>query len=243
MNSLFDIPTEQPVQLLQLEEVASGLRVVIDQPKWFMREGLLVVNLFVEDTRIYSLAFSFAFESGRVVAYIGAVQGVDTEGILEEYKSLTKLLHGMRPRDFLLEVFRTLCRCAGVHSIYAVDDAKRQHRSDYYQGQAKSLFCDYNSIWLDRGGVWHDPDFFLLAVNTPVKNLDEIPSKKRAMFRRRYELLQSIEERIQGVLDNRRRRVIPLPEKSPATKPGVGGWLNSMGCFGSEFIMSVAGII
>lgn len=242
INPQFDISVQQSWQVLNLEENMAGLRVVIDQPKWFMREGLLVINLFIAETRIYSLAFSFSYESGRLVAYIGAIQGVDTEGILEEYKNLTKALHGMRPRDFLLEAFRTLCRCAGVHRIYAVDDAKRQHRGEYYRGQAKSLFCDYNSIWMDRGGVRHDEDFFLLSVHTPVKSLEEIPSKKRAMFRRRYEFLQSIEERMQEILGKpqRKNNVIPFTGKRAARKQGLSAWLNSVGCFDAEFILTVA---
>ena len=215
MGSIFDFPMDKAVLLLNLEEVTPGLRVIMDQPKWLMREGLLVVNLFMADVRIYSLAFSFALEDDQVVVHIGAVQGVDTEGILEEYKTLTKALHGMRPRDFLLEVFRTLCRCAGVAKIYAVDDAKRQQRSSYFgAAKANSLFMDYNDIWVERGAIRHNDEFFILSLDTPMKNLDEVASKKRAMFRRRYELLHSIEQQISGVLNGlTARNVISVPGK------------------------------
>lgn len=193
-----DFPVNEMLPLLDLADVAANLRVVLDQPKWFMREGLFVINLFMLDVRIYSLAFSLAFEEGKVVAHIGAIQGVDVEGILGDYKDLTKSLHGMRPRDFLVELFRIFCRCMGVTRIYAVNDAKRQHRSSYF-GSAKSevLLLNYNDIWLERGGVQDSEDFFVLSVETPMRNLEEVPSKKRAMYRRRYELLQSIDEQMQ----------------------------------------------
>lgn len=195
-------PVNEQLSLLDLADVADNLRVVLDQPKWFMREGLYAINLFVLENRIYTLAFSFAFDEGAVVAYVGAIQGVDVEGILGDYKDLTKALHGMRPRDFLVEMFRTFCRCMGVTKIYAVDDAKRQHRSSYF-GSKKSgeLLLNYNDIWLERGGVRDSEDFFVLSVETPMRSLDEVPSKKRAMYRRRYELLQSIEERVQANLN------------------------------------------
>ena len=198
MNANLDFPCNDALTLLDLSDVATNLRVVLDQPKWFMREGLFVINLFALDARIYSLAFSFAFEDDMKIATIGAIQGVDTEGILDDYKDLTKALHGMRPRDFLVEVFRIFCRCVGVSRIYAVDDAKRQHRSSYF-GEAKSetLFMSYNDIWTERGGVQDSEDFFVLAMDTPMKSLEEVASKKRAMYRRRYELLRSIEERMQ----------------------------------------------
>jgi uncharacterized protein len=214
MGPSLDFPVSQALLLLDLGEVVPNLKVVLDQPKWFAREGLLVINLFISDVRVYSLAFSFAFESNHIVAYVGAIQGVDTEGILDDYKYLTKALHGMRPRDFLVEVFRILGRCAGVSRIFAVSDAKRQHRSSYFDAEKSRVFVDYNGIWSERGGVQDSEDFFVLSLETPMKNLDDVPSKKRAMFRRRYELLQAIEKRIQSVLENHSAgNLIPIPGK------------------------------
>jgi uncharacterized protein len=201
IGSVLDFPINGQLLLLDLTDVSANLRVVVDQPKWFMREGMLVLNLFSQDVRIYSLSFSFALEKGKVVAYVGAVQGVGVEGIMGDYKDLTKALHGMRPRDFQVELFRIFCRCLDVSKIYAVNDDKRQHRSRYF-GTAKSefLFLNYNAIWQERGGVRDGEDFFVLSIETPVKKLDRVPSKKRAMYRRRYELLKSLEERMQVTL-------------------------------------------
>lgn len=203
MGTMLDFPINESLTLLDLADVATNLKVVLDQPKWFMREGLLVLNLFMSDTRIYSLAFSFASESDEVVTYVGAIQGVDTEGILDDYKNLTKALCGMRPRDFLVEVFRILCRCLDVSKIFAVSDARRQHRSSYFDSNNSKVFVDYNGIWGERGGVRDSEDFFVLSMETPKKSLDEIPSKKRATYRRRYELLESIEVRMQAILNDR----------------------------------------
>lgn len=198
MNPILDFPVNEMVPLLDLEDIAANFRVVLDQPKWLMRDGLFAINLFLLENRIYSLVFSFGFEGSKIIAYIGGIQGVDVEGILDEYKGLTKALHGMRPRDFLVELFRIFCRCVGVTKIYGVDDAKRHLRSRYF-GTKKSekLFLNYNDVWLERGGVQGNKDFFVLSIETPLKNLDEVPSKKRAMYRRRYELLQSVEDRMQ----------------------------------------------
>lgn len=197
LNSLLDFPVKEMVLLVDLADIAPNLRVVLDQPKWFMREGLLAINLFALEVRIYTLAFSLALEGDNVVAHIGAIQGVDVEGILCDYKDLTKALHGMRPRDFLLELFRIFCRCVGVTRIYAVNDAKRQHRSPYFaSAKSEELLLNYNDIWTERGGVQDGEDFFAFSVETPMRNLDEIPSKKRAMYRRRYELLQLLDERM-----------------------------------------------
>ena len=201
MGTMLDFSSDKALTLLNLVDVDTDLRVVLDQPKWLIREGLFVINLFLRDVRIYSLAFSFAFEDAKIVTFIGALQGVDSEGILENYKRLTKKLHGMRPRDFLIELFRIFCRCVGVSKLYAVNDAKHLHNSSYF-GKTKSrkIFQNYNGIWTERGGVQGNEDFFVLSLETPVKNIDEISTNKRAMYRRRYELLESLEERMQITL-------------------------------------------
>lgn len=193
----FDFSIDQSFELLDLADVQESLRVVLDQPRWFMREGQLVMNLFAGEARIYSIAFSFGREAGETVAYIGAIQGGNKDGVMADYKDLTKTLHGMRPRDFLVELLRSLCRTAGVTRIYAIADASRQHRSSYF-GRAKLdvLSLDYDEIWTERGGVKANGDFFALAMEPALKPLEEVASKKRAMYRRRYELLESLDARI-----------------------------------------------
>lgn len=206
MGTVLDFPVNEQMLLLDLADVASNLRVVLDRPKWFLREGMLVLNLFAQEIRIYSLAFSFAFEEDKVVAYIGAIQGVNVAGIIDDYRDLTKALHGMRPRDFQVELLRMFCRCLGISRIYAVADDKRQHRSSYFgTNKSDALFLNYNVIWEERGGVRHSDDFFVIPMETPMKSLDAVPSKKRAMYRRRYQLLQSLEKRMQVALN-----MIPL---------------------------------
>jgi uncharacterized protein VirK/YbjX len=214
MGATLDFPMNQALQLLDLEEVVPNLRVVLDQPKWFIREGLLVINLFISDIRIYSLAFSLAFESGHIVAYIGAIQGIDTDGILEDYKSLTRSLHGMRPNDFMVEIFRIFCRCAGISRIFAISDDRRQHRSSYFDAEESKVFVNYNGIWKERGGMRDSEDFFVLSLNTPFRNLEDVPSKKRAMYRRRYEFLQSIVVKMEIFLNERAANKVPIPDSS-----------------------------
>lgn len=192
-----DFPIDQSIQLLDLADLQPGLRVVLDQPRWFMREGQLVLNLFDAQSRIYSVAFSLAEEEGALVAYVGAIQGGNTDGVMADYKDLTKTLHGMRPRDFLVELLRSLCRSLCVSRIYAVADASRQHRSSYF-GDAKSaiMSLNYDEIWMERGGVKVNDDFFSLALEAPLKPLEEVASKKRAMYRRRYEMLDELDRRM-----------------------------------------------
>ena len=194
-----DFPTDGTLRLLDLGDLLPRLHLVLDQPRWFMREGQLVMNLFLTDLRIYSLAFSFTREAGQITACVGAIQGGNVDGILDEYRDMTKTLHGMRPRDFLVELFRAFCRYAGVAKILAVADGSRQHRSIYFgDAKASTLSINYDEIWLERGGIRQGPDFFELSLEPQLKGLDDVPSKKRAMYRRRYELLHDLNLRMQA---------------------------------------------
>lgn len=200
MGAPWDLAPGDALSLLDLDELSGGLRVVLDQPQWFMREGQLALNLFAGEVRLFTLAFSFGFDADGITAYVGAIQGGNTTGIQEEYKDLTKSLHGMRPRDFLVELFRTFCRCLDIPRIHAVADAARQHRSKYFgAAKAATLILNYDEIWRERGGVKADDGFFILSCTAPVRNLDDVPSKKRAMYRRRYELLFELENKLRSM--------------------------------------------
>lgn len=193
-----DFPLDGALKLLDLAEVHENLHIVLDQPIWFMREGQLVINLFLGNVRILSLAFSLARESGKVVAYVGALQGRNLDWLLDANREITKSLYGMRPRDFLFELFRDFCRIVGVSKIYAVSESSRHHRSGYFATKTKSeeLKLNYDEIWIERGGILENLDFYVFSVNVQKKNLEEVSSKKRSMYRRRYDLLKNIEARM-----------------------------------------------
>jgi uncharacterized protein len=194
-----DFPLDGALKLLDLTNVYKDLHIVLDQPRWFMREGQLVISLFLDRTRILSLAFSFAHESGKVVAYIGAIQGRNFDWSLNMNRDLTKAMYGMRPRDFLFEQFRGLCRTLGVSKIYAVSNASRHHRASYFGEKIKKgeLVLNYDEVWIERGGILEGSDFYVFSVNVQKKDLEQIPARKRSMYRRRYEFLDITDARMQ----------------------------------------------
>ncbi len=200
LGAPFTFSADKRLILLDLEDILPGFKVVLDQPKWFMREGMLVVNIFINDFRAFSLAFSFfKEEDGAITAYIGAIQGRNREDILATYRDLTKKLFGIRPRDFLIEIFRMVCQAAGVERILAVADAYRHHRHAYFKNKT-DFSTNYDEIWLDRGGVIVDQQTFELSREISRRDLADIKPKKRSMYRKRYEFLDAIGERLQDDL-------------------------------------------
>lgn len=194
LGGAIDFPVDSKISLLDLGDIREGLHVIVDQPVWFMREGQLAINLFLGDVRMYTLAFSLFHQENEIAAFVGAIQGRDIEGALEEYRELTKASHGMRPRDLLIEIFRMFCAKLGVTQIFAVSDEYRHHRDRRYFGQrsTKKFSTNYNEVWADRGAVRADPMFYQLDVSDTERDLATIPSKKRSMYRRRFEMLRHI---------------------------------------------------
>jgi uncharacterized protein VirK/YbjX len=194
---LLDFPMNATLILLDLAEIQQGLRVTIDQPRWFMREGQLVINLYMAEMRIYSLAFSLYQEAnGQFVAVVGGIQGsgCELDDARGEYRILTKAAHGMRPRDLLFEVFRMFCAKIGVDDIVGVANEFRHHRHSYFR--PKTFSTDYNEIWADRGGIRINAMFYRLDPYRKQKSLAEIRANKRAMYRRRYQMLDSLNEQL-----------------------------------------------
>ena len=192
----FDFSVEERLVLADLGELRPGLALVLDQPGWFMREGGLTLNLFVDHFRAFSIAFSlFRDADGRRAVLIGGLQGRNTDGALDLYRALTKDLHGLRPRDVLLDVLRMLCRAIGVERILAVSDAARHHNHRFFGGSAK-LTQDYDLVWEDRDGVRLDALTYELPLDPPRRDLADIKPNKRSMYRRRYTFLDQLEAQL-----------------------------------------------
>ncbi len=191
----FPFSVTDKIILADIGDYFSGMSLVMDQPRWFMREGQLTLNLFVEDFRAYSVAFSF-FEHGpsRVEVFIGGIQGRSSKDATELYRRMTKELHGMRPRDFLFECLRCVARECGAVRILAVDDADRHHRHRYFG--SKDVTGCYDEIWRDRGSLRIENGFHVISVEIALREYDSIKPNKRSMYKKRYDMLEDIFGRI-----------------------------------------------
>jgi uncharacterized protein VirK/YbjX len=191
---------QQEIHVAALENEYAGLRLVLDKAAWFLREGEVVLNLFVADRRIYSVAFSLAIEAGMPVVLVGAIQGANVEGISEVYKELTRATHGMRPRDLLITTLQMLCQHIGIGRLFCISNDCREHNSQYFgDSHRKKLRADYNEIWIEHGGVALDTGFFEIPVQVKYRQMQEIPSRKRAVYRRRYEMFGRLEAAIAAI--------------------------------------------
>lgn len=211
-SGILAFPLDGSIELGALHWLQEGLRLVLDKPPWFSQEGEVAISIFKDKLRLYSLLFSLGVIGNLRVVFVGALQGASPQAVqsfgngqqaLDIYKELTHLLHGMRPRDLLFNVFRTLSRQLGASLILAVTDRANVERSGYFLGGAR-MQAKHDETWAEYGGqLSADGAFFEIPTTRALRSLDEVPSRKRAQYRRRYEML----ERIDGELTARLREL------------------------------------
>lgn len=184
-------------KIIDLHEHSPNTSIVLDRPSWFAREGEIVINLFKDDERIQSLAFTLASLNNQLVIYIGAIQGkhADDNSLLV-FKTITKDLHGIRPVNFMITLLKLIADRIGVKAIYAVSDLNRHHHHPYFKGAMPKMLNSYNTAWEEHKGIKLDNGFYHLPVAEQRKIPTDIPSNKRAMYQRRYQMLDEIKNTI-----------------------------------------------
>lgn len=194
----------QPKVLLDLSQYSAGTMITLDKARWFVREGELVLNLFKDELRLMSVAFTFSKLNDEFVIYIGAIQGkqpcCETLLLLKEQ---SKNFEGLRPADLLLEVLRMMAANLGAKKILAISDENRHHRHKHFsQLHSNLLKTNYNEKWLENQGVPLNNGFYLLPIKKLRRDLTEVASNKRAMYRRRYNILDEIEVALNQALNS-----------------------------------------
>ncbi len=180
----------------------SGCRIVLGYDGTFRREAELALSIIdSEGLRLYSCAFSLAGSVDRLILMIGSMQGPEpaVDNAQDRVRELTKEGHGLRPKSLLVQLVLQLAQSMGAAEVLAV--RKRAHvfqAKRYSSKQKANLQADYDELWQEFDARGVDANFVALQAQ-PRKPLEEIASKKRAMYRRRYEwldlLVQEMNER------------------------------------------------
>lgn len=198
IGGIVDVEPEAVADLIELP-FSPEYRVSLDQPRWLLREGQLALSIWERDDRIFSVSFSLRTDEGIRTAFVGGIQGrrqvEGEEDVLERYRRFTKNAHGARPRDFTLEVFKVFCKVIEVNRILAVSQDNHP-----LTGVSGGFSLAYDEVWQERGGTYDGHGFYALPVGVSMKSEDEIPAKKRSLYRRRGAMFADIEHRLSECL-------------------------------------------
>ena len=186
---------------LDNEELALMLYYEAGQRK----EGLLSVMLRLSTKPLYQIIFWIApNKAGQPSMWIGAMQGPNMDNAREIVKQTTKLCHAYRTKNLILYAAQAVARSLGLSHIYAVTN------EGYYTNNHvridKKLKTDFSDFWREAGGrETEDNRFDELPLVETRKTMEEVPTRKRAVYRRRFEMLDELDATVAARMKEWRR--------------------------------------
>lgn len=158
------------------------------------KEGEVILKCLDEQQVILAkLIFTLCPENGKKTFLIGGLQGAQHGIPHERIQKATKACHGLFPKRLVLEALCLLAKQWGVEQILAVGNGTHIFRSWRYEKKKKQrMYADYDNFWLSMNAAQREDGLFMLQADITRKSLEEIASKKRAEYRRRYVLLNAL---------------------------------------------------
>lgn len=183
------------VQTLVATEVKNGtrLRICASAATGAQREGESTLWCYCDDVALATLTFSVVEECGEAVVKIGGLQGAKKTVPHEAIRQATRACYGLFPKRLLVEALGLLACREGIARIYAVNDRGHIFRALRYRfSKGRKFFASYDAFWASINGVAVHRYYYQLPLSQPRKAMEEIASKKRAEYRNRYRLLDTI---------------------------------------------------
>jgi uncharacterized protein VirK/YbjX len=133
------------------------------------------------------------------IVYMGAVQGMAHSIASDErtqiYKKITQDFYGLSARSLLLSSLQMIARRLAFSCLLGVSEAHRHHRHPFFGPfDRQQLVTDYDQQWIEFNGVQDTiTGFYQIPVQYHQKSAEHIPSRKRAAYERRYQLLNKLD--------------------------------------------------
>lgn len=174
-------------------EVIEGFELRLNVNEHQAMEGFWALELRekTHDRLIYLLTFAKLNDA----LLIAVIQGPNFEDAKDIVKSLTKKCHGLRPAYLMVEAMKLLTRTLGVEKLLGIP---QRHQNKSRLVRSKRYVVDYDVIFSESGGVLKD--YWELALDVETKSLEQIESKKRSMYRKRYAMLEDLLAKMQTEL-------------------------------------------
>lgn len=204
-QAFLDLYSQKEEELWHSSDEGEGLQLQLFFHPGQRKEGLMSIRLIAEDSgELYQMMFWIAPDKrGAWAMWIGAMQGANMDNARDIIKQVTKRCHAYRTKNLILHATQEVAKALGVKHIYAVTNygyyAMNHIRRD------RKLKTNFSDFWEESGGTpCEDKRFYELPITEYRKSMEEVPTRKRANYRRRYALLDeidnSIKDKIKGIL-------------------------------------------
>lgn len=188
-------------------DLAEPLLLNFTYARHMQQEGELTLSIGWPDSLdtlhdhrwICSLTFLLQYGASGWEILVGGVQGGHSERSKEDIKTATHIFHGLRPKHLLIHLLREIAAVWGVSRIYAITDGAHCLKRARYRGRIK-IVSSYDELWQDAGGHPAANGFYSLPVQQHHRSIEDVPSRKRSQYRKRYALMDSIDAEIREKL-------------------------------------------
>ncbi|SFW37468.1 hypothetical protein SAMN02910323_1561 [Selenomonas ruminantium] len=166
------------------------------------KEGLLALEMRLDERSLYQMMFWINKDPNNEPAlWIGAMQGPNTGNAKDFVKEATKRSYRYRTKNLILYMTMALARSLEVKHIYAVSNdgyyAMNHVRRD------RKLKTDFGAFWEEVGGhVTDDPRFYEVPLVESRKTMEEVPTRKRAVYRKRFAFQDDVDRQIEENMRN-----------------------------------------
>jgi hypothetical protein len=195
------IITEESIEIadLQLHDNTKAF-IKLGYDYRYRKEGELVLTFESDSLGGVITAVAFSLEeigADRWVCRIGCIQGHEKD---DQYsvKAAQKLLQGLRPKSLVIFAVQELSRALGINAIYGAGDSIQAYRGKHliHIPALHKIQFDYDVFWEESGGKPVSEGWYELPLMPVRKDIKEIKSNKRALYHRRYELMDLISSKI-----------------------------------------------
>ena len=139
---------------------------------------------------------------GKKVLFIGGLQGPGSEISADVIRQATRASYGVFPKRLLMDVIFWLAEAGKIEGIQAVSEHSHVFRSLRYRySKQDKFFASYSEFWESLGGRQTSHGNYDLPLTVIRKPLEEVASKKRAEYRRRYQLLNELHQQFNDALE------------------------------------------
>lgn len=171
--------------------------VVFNRVSKFEKEGCLCLQFVQDNSALLTLSISFITREGAFQIKIGGVQGETNSR--DALRFATRDLYGIQPRLLLIEAVRDISHVLGFERIVAIDNRHHVYRSLRYR-RKKEIKVNYDALWLLSGGVRQLNGIYNIPVSREIIEEEDRPMRKRAEYRRRSLVFNSLQEQIRAHL-------------------------------------------
>lgn len=163
------------------------LKITLSSNPKVISEGIFTLHLFYKNTLLYSLSFVLLEDALLISAMQGAFSAKD------EIKDFTKAFFGLRPINFIIYCAFVFANSIGFNKVCGIKDKYLVSRFKRNRKRDGRVFVipNYDEIWQENTNIINAHHSFY-ELSYIQKDLEEIPSKKRSMYKKRYEFLKSV---------------------------------------------------